>query len=121
MLVLAGGWGILAAKLDHRLLFGIQTGALPAVSAASLLSQYRFLRAIELGFGSFAFVFRREIFTQGVFNRVFLLTMSLGVVARVVSLVTDGRPRGVFYVFLLSEAVGVVLIFLSTRAPVRLA
>jgi hypothetical protein len=115
LLILAGAWGVVGARIDHRLLMGLDIATLPAATAASVLSQYRFLRAMELGFGLFAFGFRHEIFTQPSFNSFFLAIMLLGVIARVISIVLDGAPRRVFYVFLLSEAAGVIFIFLHTR------
>ena len=115
LLIVAGGWGVVGARFDHRLLFGFDPGTLPPSADASLVSQYRFLRAIELGFGVFSLVFRSEIFTLWLFNRVFLGGMTLGVVARLVSLVMDGRPRAIFYFFLVSEAIGAALLFFYTR------
>jgi hypothetical protein len=115
LLTVAGGWGVLGARRDHRSLLGVDLSALSPRTAASVLSQYRFLRAIEFGFGVFALVFRREIYTELPFNRVFLAAMLLGVLARIVSLVADGKPRGIFYAFLVSEGIGFVLIFIHTR------
>jgi hypothetical protein len=115
LLIVAGGWGVLGAKLDHRLLFGLDPGSMERRTGASLISQYRFLRAIECGFGLFALLWRHEIFTERSFNRLFLATMTLGVVARVVSLLLEGRPRPIFYFFLGSEAIGAILIFAYTR------
>ena len=106
---------MVGARLDHRLLLGLDLASLERRTAASVVSQYRFLRAIECGFGLFAFLWRHEIFTQQPFNRLFLATMVLGVVARIISLAVEGRPRPVFYFFLGSEAVGAILIFAYTR------
>lgn len=121
VLILAGGWGVLGARLDHRLLFGLDVSTLEPKAAASLLSQYRFLRAIELGFGLFALLFKREIYTVPLYNHVFLTAMFLGIVARVISLVLDGRPRSAFYFFLGYEGVGIVLIYAHTRGTLQLS
>lgn len=110
-----GGLGVLTAKLDQRILFKLQAGSLDAQTGASLLSQYRFFRAIECGFGVFAFAFRKAIFGKPFFNRLFLGTMFGGVTARAISLVLDGRPYPVFYGFLLSELIGGILIYNYTR------
>jgi hypothetical protein len=115
LLVVAGVWGMLAGRFDQRLLFGLDPDTLPPRTAASLVSQYRFLRAIEAGFGAFALLYRGEIFTEAPFNTLFLTAMAMGVAARLVSLARDGRPRTIFYFFLISEGVGVVLIYLQTR------
>jgi uncharacterized protein DUF4345 len=118
-LILAGVWGTLAARLDQRFLFGLNLASLDGSIGASLLSQYRFLRAIELGFGTFGVMFHREIFTLRSFNRLFLATMVAGVLARVISRVIDGRPRPVFMFFLVWEAVGAVVILQYTRTLLR--
>lgn len=114
-LILAGGIGVFSAQFDHRLLFDLPVSELKPQTAASVLSQYRFLRAIECGFGIFAFVFRREIFHQRVFNRVFLGTMFFGVTARIVSIFLDGQPFLIFHGFLIFELIGGVIILLHTR------
>ncbi len=118
-LILAGAWGIVGARLDQRLLFGLSLHELDRVTAASLLSQYRFLRAVELGFGLFALIYRVEIFTVPAYNRLFLTIMTLGVLTRVFSLAVDGLPRPVFFVFLLTEAAGVVAIYAYSRTTLR--
>jgi hypothetical protein len=109
LLVVAGAWGVIGARLDHRWLFAVDAGSLGAPrSAASIVSQYRFLRALELGFGIWALMFRHRIFTEPPYARLFLGVMSTGVIARVISHVLDGRARGIFYFFLWSEAAGAV-------------
>jgi len=121
LLIFAGAWGIFFATLDQRLLFHLDLHALVPITAASLVSQYRFLRAVEFGFGMFSIVYRREIFTVQAFNRLFLATMTCGVVARIVSLILDGRPLPVFYFFLGSELAGVVFIYAYSRRTLEKA
>ena len=120
-LILAGAWGVFFARLDHRLLFHLDLHTLAPVTAASLVSQYRFLRALEFGFGMFGIIYRREIFTFRTFNCLFLTTMAFGVTARIVSLVLDGRPFSIFYLFLVTEFVGVILIYLYSRRTLEKA
>jgi hypothetical protein len=91
LLVVAGAWGIIGARLDLPVLLRLHVGWLPARAQANLLGQYRFLRALELGFGAFALVFRRSIYRVP-YNRVFLGTMACGVAARLLSLAADGTP-----------------------------
>lgn len=121
LLVVAGAWGVFGARWDHRILFGLDLAPLERATAASLVSQYRFLRAIECGFGVFAIMFRSEIYTIRVFNTLFLATMVGGVVARIISRVLDGTPRRVFDFFLASEAAGALVIFLHTRHLIEVA
>lgn len=117
LLIVAGIWGaFFGAKLDQRLLFGFDISQVNnATTGASILTQYRFLRLIEFGFGLFAIVFTKEIFSHAKFNRLFLGVMFLGVVARVLSYFVDGPPLWIFYFFAAYELVGALLIFLYTR------
>ena len=116
LVTFAGFWGaFLNAHLDYRLLFQLDTRDLPDYTRTNMLSQYRFLRAIELGFGLFSFLFTKAIFTERAFNRLFLSIMLLGILARLVSLLYEGNPNWLTWVFLLFELVGVIIIFLYTR------
>ena len=116
LLIVAGAWGIVGARLDMRVLLQLHIHALPHRAATNLLSQYRFLRAIELGFGVFALTNRQRIYSVRSYNRLFLSVMAAGVAARLVSLALDGTPSWWMFVFLGWELVGVVLIFLATRS-----
>ena len=83
------------------------------------MSQYRFLRAIEIGFGVFAVRFRNQIFHDQVFNRLFLVIMAGGIAGRILGLVFDGIPSIAMLFFLTFEVVGITLIFAFTRETVR--
>ena len=122
LLIVAGAWGAcFAAQFDHNVLFNLDVQTLVPKTAASLLSQYRFLRAIEFGFGIFAVLFRKEIFSNPKFNRVFLATMLLGVVARIISFILDGQPNAVFYFFAISELTGVIIIYIYSRRTLEIS
>lgn len=116
LLIVAGAWGIVGARFDMRVLLQLHLHDVPHRTAANLLSQYRFLRAIELGFGVFALTHRRRIYNVRSYNRLFLSVMAAGVAARFVSLALDGIPSWWMFVFLGWELVGVILIFLATRS-----
>ncbi len=120
-LILAGAWGVFFATIDHRVLFHLDVQSLARVPAASLVSQYRFLRAIEFGFGMFSAVYRRQIFTERTFNRLFLGVMGLGVAARFVSLLLDGRPFPVLNFFLVYELVSIIFIYWHSRGVLEKA
>ncbi|HEV2351330.1 MAG TPA: DUF4345 family protein [Terriglobia bacterium] len=120
-LVLAGAWGVFFAAFDQRVLFHLDVQALAPITAASLVSQYRFLRAVEFGFGAFSVVYRREIFTRYGFNRLFLTTMGFGVAARVASLILDGPPLPVFNFFLIYELVSIISIYAYSRRTLEKA
>jgi hypothetical protein len=115
LLIVAGAWGIVGARLDMRWLLRLHLDDLPDRAQANLLSQYRFLRAMELGFGLFALRYWREIFRLRSYNRIFLAAMASGVGARLISLGADGWPSVWMYAFLAWELAGVVAIFAYTR------
>jgi hypothetical protein len=117
-LIAAGAWGVIGARVDFPALLRLHLGAIPARAQANLLSQYRFLRALELGFGTFALVYWRRIYAVRSYNRLFLATMACGVGARLISLAVDGFPSWWMYAFLGWELVGVALVYASTRASI---
>ncbi len=118
-LIAAGAFGMLLARLDARYVLGLDITQLSPLVVATTLSQYRFLRAIELGFGVFAFTFRNQIFGDQVFNRLFLAIMACGIGSRILGLIFDGIPSSAMLFFLIYELVGIVLIFAYTRVTVR--
>ncbi len=103
------------ARWDHRVLLECDLARLDPLAQACVLSQYRFLRAVEAGFGGFALLYRQEIMRQRLFNRLFLGTLAFGVVARLISLPLDGRPSWVFFVFLAEELLALVTIRAYSR------
>jgi hypothetical protein len=110
--------GALAAPLDIQVVAGIHTDRLGAAAAADLLNQYRFLRAIEAGFGGFVITQWRRIYEQPLLNLLFLAAMGFGILARLLSIVVDGMPSWPLLGFLASEVVGIAVIFLYTRRTV---
>jgi hypothetical protein len=118
-LVVLGVWGVFVARLDFPLLMNQPYRSLDPEGATDVLSQYRFLRAIEAGFGVFALQFRREIFSQLPYNRLFLSVMTFGIAARIVGIVFEGVPSVPHLLALAIELVGAVVIFVATREAVR--
>lgn len=113
LVLLAGFWGaFVGADFDHQLLFNLDTSTLESDTRTNLLSQYRFLRAMEFGYGLFAVLFTEEIFSMKKFNRLYLAIMFGGVLARIISIIDDGSPSALFYFFLIFEFIGVVVIYL---------
>jgi hypothetical protein len=114
-LVAAGAWGAVFGRVDQKLLLDLDLEQLPERTQANLMSQYRFLRAIELGFGLFAVIHRDDIHHRRPFNRLFLFTMTAGVSGRLVSVPLDGSPSPAMYFFAGFELVGVGVIYAHTR------
>ena len=105
MLCVVGLAGIVAAPWELRTIFGLDPAALPDEVRATLLNQYRFLKAVEFGAGVFCLGLRRRILAGGPETRMFVALVAAGVIARSYAWIADGRPATAFIVFLLLEAV----------------
>lgn len=120
LVLLAGFWGaFIGPWYDHIWLFDLDPGTLTEYSSTNMISQYRFLRALEFGYGLFSILFTREIFNEKKFNMLFLLIMFSGVLARLISIFAEGSPSGLFYFFMAYEMAGVAVIFLYTRKTIN--
>lgn len=116
IVVIAGFWGAFINPVwDFANLFQIQVRDFDDFQRINMLSQYRFLRAIELGFGIFALEFVKEIFSEKKFNRLFLGIMALGILGRAASWMADGNPGLMTKFFLFYEAIGWVFIYLFSK------
>jgi hypothetical protein len=118
MLVGVGASGTMIASWELARVFGVDLSAMGEQERATLLNQYRFLKAVELAFGLFCVCYQREIFRRGRALRVFLAGLSAGVIARMGSWLVDGRPRAVFLVFMMLEGVTGVLVWHASRRAV---
>lgn len=113
MLVGIGASGMLIAGWELPAVFAVGLDAMGEPHRATLLNQYRFLKALELAFGVFCLAYRREIFAQPRDLRVFLAGLFAGVAARLGSWVADGMPRAIFIVFMALELLTGVLVWLA--------
>lgn len=112
LVILAGFWGAFVNPAwDMKVMFSIDLGQLSPDSATNLMSQYRFLRALELGFGIVSILFVGRIFSEESYWRLFLMVMGLGVLARVFSWCFDGNPNLLTKFFLFYEAIGWLIIW----------
>jgi hypothetical protein len=109
MLCGVGAAGILTARWELTQVFGLDVGAWSPSVQATFLNQYRFLKALELGGGFFCIFLRTSILTGGTAGRVFLALVGGGVLARSLAWVVDGRPSSPFVVFLVLEALVLVV------------
>ena len=116
LVIVAGFWGaFISPEFDYRLLFHFDLNTLPDYPRINMISQYRFLRALELGFGIFSILFVKNIFTEKKFNTLFIFIMCSGVLARISSILIDGIPSGMMFFFLGFELVGVLVIYFYSR------
>lgn len=120
MCAVAGAAGAAFGNADVALISGFRPhDELPERPAATMLSQHRFLRAMEMGFGMFSLYERERIHRDRSTNRLFLSLMAAGIAARGAARVLDGRPRANAYLFGGSELLGLALIFAHTRSTLR--
>ncbi len=116
LVIVAGFWGaFINPYFDFDLLFSFDPNTLNDQVRINLLSQYRFLRALELGFGLFAILFVNKIFGDKTFNILFLFIMGSGILARIVSWLVDGTPNALTQFFMFYELLGWIIIFFYTR------
>ncbi len=99
MLVGVGATGVVTAEWELRTVFLIPIDTYDAMTRATLLNQYRFLKAVELSCGVYLLLFRRAIFRDPTHHGLFLLIVFGGVVARGLSFAIDGRPAWPFVAF----------------------
>lgn len=116
LVLIAGVWGaFFNVAFDFRFLFGLDTGSIADPARINLLSQYRFLRALEIGFGLFSIIFARKIFSEKIYNRLFLAIMGLGILARLDSIFIEGWPNNLTLFFIVYEFLGLIIIYTYTR------
>ncbi|MBS1614892.1 MAG: DUF4345 family protein [Bacteroidetes bacterium] len=116
LVCVAGLWGaFLNPWFDFRWLFHMEVSQRPDFERINMLSQYRFLRALELGYGMFCVFHSRDIFSKKKINILFLCAMGGGITARLLSLVLDGRSSNWGLAFLSYEFIAWWLIFFFAR------
>jgi len=119
-LVLLGGAGIFTGKWELQRIFRIDLSSMSPVAQANLLNQYRFLKAVESGFGLFCVLYRREIYRVPAFNRLFLSIVFLGAAARALAIALNGRPHWAFTgITVLEFLTGIVVAAYSRRTLER--
>ena len=111
-LTLVGGSGVFIAEWELQHVFALDTAALAPPVAATLLNQYRFLKAIEFAAGVACLIGFERIFAEPPITRLFLLLVGAGAGARVLAIVADGWPKPVFLGFLVVELAVFVLVAL---------
>jgi hypothetical protein len=117
MLVVVGAAGILTARWELESVFHTGLSAWPPDIQATMLNQYRFLKSVELGAGMFCFLYRPAILIGGKASALFLAIVGLGVFARTLSWIVDGRPSTLFVAFLILEA----CVFIAVALHLRIA
>lgn len=114
-LLVLGLFGLLAPGLELRTLYDVHLDSLGPEAQATVLHQYRFLKAFVLGIAAFAWIFRRQIFEQTLYKGLFLGVLFGAAGARLLSLLVDGDPHRLLVSFAVSELVFGILIASGIR------
>ena len=115
LIIVAGFFGaFINPYFELEQMFRLDAYKLSDYERINLLSQYRFLRALELGFGLFSVLFVKPIFNERLFNILFLLIMGLGILARIVSWFADGKSNYLSQFFMYYELISWISIFFYT-------
>lgn len=118
MLLCVGFSGIFIAHWELQRIFGIKLSLMTHEGAATILNQYRFLKAMEFSFGVFCLSYRTKIFAGGGARKLFLAGVFTGVAARSISIIASGWPQWAFTIFLVLElACGVLVMMQPGEAP----
>ena len=118
-LVLLGGLGIFTGAWELQNVYQLPLAGMSRESRANLLNQYGYLKALELGFGLFSLLFRREIFTVPAFNRLFLAVVFAGVAARGLAIAANGWPHWSFIGITVFELAAGIVVALYSRSTLE--
>ncbi len=110
-----GAGGILVAQWELTHVFDVPLDQMDASARATLLNHYRFLRSVEVGFGTFMLLGRREIFLPTTYSRIFIIGAFANGGSRVLSMVMDGVPHWAFVTFAVLELTAAVLVWICAR------
>jgi hypothetical protein len=116
MLLGIGASGMLIAPWELRTIFAVPLDDFSPLVQATLLNQYRFLKAMELAFGLYCLLWRGAIHRPGLAHHLFLAGVAAGVAARLGSWAVDGTPHPVFLGFAVGEAITGALVAWRVRA-----
>jgi hypothetical protein len=114
-LLAVGAWGIFFLDWEVASFYALGPDAFDGVAGATLHNQFRFLKAIELTFGIFSFVYRKDILAGGLNCTIFLAGVFLGIFARGLSWLLDGTPHPAFQTFFVAEILIFLFVWLNAR------
>lgn len=115
MFILSGLLSLLFAQWEIKPFLGIDFTNAEDISVNNFYNQYRFLRAVELGFGLFCLYLKEEIFINTKINRIYLFTLAAIPSSRLISILTDGIPDKSFIILMLLEYSAFFLLFLYSK------
>jgi hypothetical protein len=113
--VLSGAASLLGAHLELRPLFGLDADALSPDTRGGLLAQYRFLRAMEVGFG--LYMWRAAASLTPTARLDVLLVLWLAPASRLIARVADGDPAWGWSALTVAELLLAAALTVGTRSP----
>ena len=114
--IVAGLSGIFAAPAEMHLLYHFDPRTVPGLETADLMSQFGFIKAMELGLGLFIIARLGPILEGGGERRLFAFIVFAGLLARVIAWLRHGEPSTLFLVFLVVEAVLLLCLLIGGRS-----
>lgn len=108
--------GLLAPGLELGTFYGLSFSEWGEAESATLLHQYRILKAFVIGFALYGWLFRKEIFEIPRYNYLFLFLMLIESAARPLSLFLDGSPTPKLLGFMWTEFLLLACIAVYSRA-----
>ncbi len=114
-LLAVGVWGIFFLDWEVTTFYALGPDPFDGIAGASLRSQLRHLSAIELTFGIFSFVYRKDILAGGLNCTIFLAGVGLGAFARALSWALDGAALQAYQTVLFFEIVTFLFVWLNAR------
>lgn len=111
----AGLLGILVPHHEMSLLYNLHPTEVPDLNGATLLNQWRFLKAMELGAGLFMMARLGDIMAGGSDRRLFTCIVATGIAARLLAWVMDGRPSLFLIIFLALEILLLAALLIEDR------
>lgn len=114
-LVGVGAFGLFYLHWELGTFYGLGPDDLQGKDGATLLNQFRFLKSIELTFGIFSLIYRRDILSGGLNCTIFLTGLALGAFARASSWIFDGTPHTSFLFYLFAEVTIFCVVWLNAK------
>lgn len=114
-LVGVGAYGMFYLHWELSTFYGLGPDHFQGKDGATLLNQFRFLKSIELVFGIFSLVYRRDILSGGLNCTIFLCGLAFGAFARTSSWIFDGTPHSSFIFYLFAEITVFCLVWLNAK------
>ena len=119
MFILSGLLSLLFAHIEIKPFLNLDLSVIDEVSVNNFFNQYRFLRAVELGFGLFCFYLKDDIFKNKKHNKSFY-SIIVGIILAIMFILEYflvPMQNTIFYALLLIMSIGTFLGFHFAFVP----